>query len=85
MDICEERHEPIVYDGGDCPLCDSIKTLEEAKEAVEDFVTAHDQLVQDIKNKFEEARETGHAVSDLYLLDKVEKFNVSPLENISWD
>lgn len=47
MELCEETHEPIVYNGRACPLCGAI----EDRASVE---SAYDDAQEEIKNLREE-------------------------------
>ena len=85
MEICEDGHDAIVYDGRECPVCDMAGMMSDAKDKVEGFISGQEDIVKELMGKFEEAEKTGMAVSDLYLKRKVEEFATDELESIKWD
>lgn len=55
MEICEDNHSRIVYDGWNCPLCDALReaenTLEDYNALVEDYDKLDDDFTALLESK----------------------------------
>jgi len=47
MNICENYHEQIVFDGRDCPLCEANKKIEELENDLTDQKDENQKLVDE--------------------------------------
>ena len=86
MEMCEEKHDPIVTDQDKCPLCEIVCTLESAEKDVDEVREGVDEVVRVILQKFHESKISGNSVSELWMEEKtkeIEELN-SKLGDISW-
>lgn len=52
MNLCSDRHDEIVFEGRDCPLCNSIVENEGLMRNIEDL----EAQVEDLQDQLEEAK-----------------------------
>jgi hypothetical protein len=49
MNICDDNHEEVCYEGRDCPLCESIKKFDHATEQLNAALGTIDELKNEIE------------------------------------
>lgn len=50
MRLCDDSHEEICYDYGDCPLCKALEELEEAQYEIQELQDKIDDLERELNN-----------------------------------
>lgn len=53
MTICQELHEEIVFDGGECPLCSAIEANDVALGEAEDERTQLQGTIADLEERLQ--------------------------------
>lgn len=51
MQICDDGHEEIVYDGRDCPLCYELDEKHQLEKKMEALVDENDKLNEQLEKK----------------------------------
>jgi len=62
MDICDDDHEVVCYEAGDCPVCDEMGLREDLVAENRDLASQVDELeltVRDMKNEIASLRAGG--------------------------
>jgi len=75
MNICDDGHDEVCYDGGNCPCCDLMYEngeIESERDDLQDQVESLENTISDLEYEIEQSDESELVKS---LRDKIESLN----------